>query len=162
MPVPSPAPGPGQLTNLPQQDPLLFNNNNDNNSADETRSGGVKLKINHGTFISPKYNHTQPSSSSSYSYTHSLHVKQSLYLFLERYSDELFAAALLLMIPIAIGVVELAEHIGRSMAVEEFPERGREKRRLASLKEREEWVLRRKERERRLERSRSWWKLSRP
>ncbi|KAL4781798.1 glycoside hydrolase superfamily [Aspergillus varians] len=117
------------------------------------------LEINHGSFIYADKPRTQSSASSNY--THALHTEQSPYILLERYSDELFAAGLLLLVPITLGIVELADCLARSLSVEEFPDRGRDKHRIESLKEREEWVLRRKEREIKIEESRSWWKWSR-
>ncbi|KAL3464352.1 hypothetical protein BJX64DRAFT_254775 [Aspergillus heterothallicus] len=115
------------------------------------------FQIDHGMFI--ERNLSQVSSNTSYA--HALKNEELTYRLLERYSDELYAAGLLLLVPIALGIVELAERISRSMSAEQFPERGREKRRLESLQERELWVLRRKEREIKLERSRPWWKWSR-
>ncbi|KAL2850745.1 hypothetical protein BJY01DRAFT_209645 [Aspergillus pseudoustus] len=115
------------------------------------------LQIEHGMFIERDLS-TVPSNSS---YIHALKNEQSVYRLLERYSDELYAVSLLLLVPIALGIVELAERLSRSMSVEQFPERGREKRRLESLKEREQWVLKRKEREMKIKKSQSWWKWSR-
>lgn len=130
----------------------------ENTQANPESGQASGLEINHGTFIQADKPRVQPSDTSQ---THPLHTQESLYALLDRYSDELYAAGLLLLVPIAIGIVELLENLSRSMAVEEFPERGRDKHRLESLKEREEWVLRRKERELKIERSRSWWRCSR-
>ncbi|KAL2831143.1 glycoside hydrolase superfamily [Aspergillus cavernicola] len=137
--------------NQQHQQPLLESNVHESNPVSS-------LEISHGTFIHANKTHEPPDSG----YTHALHDEQLLHLLLEHYLDELFAVGLLLLIPITLGIVDLAEHLSRCMLVEEFPERGRDKHRLKTLKERDEWVLRRKEREMRLERSRSWWKCSRP
>ena len=144
----------GLLNSSPSlQQPLL-----QNTQANPGSEPASAFEINHGAFIHADKPRVQPHNTS---YAHTLHMKESMYALLDRYSDELYAAGLILLVPIVIGIVELLERISQAMAVEEFPERGRDKHRLESLKEREEWVLRRKEREKRIERSRSWWRCSR-
>ncbi|KAL4873594.1 hypothetical protein BDV12DRAFT_192577 [Aspergillus spectabilis] len=115
-------------------------------------------KSSHGVFININNTHVHTPDGN---YTQALHASQTPYLLIDRYSDELFALGLLLLVPITLGIVELADRVSRSFSKEEFPDRGRDKRRLESLKEREEWVLRRKEREIEVEKSRSWWRCSR-
>ncbi|BCS22837.1 uncharacterized protein APUU_31063S [Aspergillus puulaauensis] len=138
--------------------PFLQQSLLENAQANPESGQALGLEINHGAFIHADKPRVQPPDTS---HTQTLHLKESLYALLDRYSDELYAAGLLLLVPIAIGIVELLEIVSQSMTVEEFPERGRDKHRLESLREREEWVLRRKEREMKVERSRSWWRCSR-
>ncbi|KAL4884764.1 hypothetical protein BJY04DRAFT_170313 [Aspergillus karnatakaensis] len=116
------------------------------------------LKISHGTFVNANITNAHTPTED---YTQTLHASQTPYNLLDRYSDELFALCLLLLVPITLGIVELADRLLRYLSVEEFPDRGRDQRRLESLEEREEWVLRRKEREVRVEKSRSWWRCAR-
>lgn len=116
------------------------------------------LRINHGTVINANKSriaHEKPS------YNYALQIEKSPYCLLERYSDELFAIGLLLLVPITLGIVEAVDWFSRSITVEQYPERGREKHRMGSLRERKAWVLKRKERESKIKQSRSWWKSSR-
>ncbi|KAL4941632.1 hypothetical protein BDV06DRAFT_177841 [Aspergillus oleicola] len=119
------------------------------------------LKINHGTFIPTNKSRIQPHHHPlNASYTIALNTQQSSYQIFERYADEFFALGLLLLVPITLGLVELAERFARSLSVEEFPERGREMHRVGSLEKRTEYMLRRKEREMQVEKTRPWWKWS--
>ncbi|KAL4991473.1 hypothetical protein BDW68DRAFT_142355 [Aspergillus falconensis] len=119
------------------------------------------LKTNHGTFIPADKDKSRATSPNSTSYILALQTEQAPYHLLERYSDALFALGLLLLVPLTLAIVELAERLFRCMSVEEFPQRGREKQRIESLQEREEWAFRRKERDIKSELSRPWWKWSR-
>ncbi|RDW86240.1 uncharacterized protein DSM5745_02882 [Aspergillus mulundensis] len=149
----------------PIQQPLLENkdayaNAESAESAESKR--GFGLRINHGTFIPMDRNRSlaQPPNA-TITYIDALHAEQEPYRRLERYAGALFALVLLLLIPITLMIVEVAECLLRSISVEEFPERGREKERVESLQDREEWVLRRLQREVKIERSRRWWRWSR-
>jgi hypothetical protein len=116
------------------------------------------LKINHGTIIPASKERTQATATNSTpSYIHALQTEQAPYLLLARYSDSLFALGLLLLVPITIGIIELAGRLFRCISVKEFPERGRETQGIESRQEKK-WALRQKEREIRSERSLPWWK----
>ncbi|KAL4906813.1 hypothetical protein BDW74DRAFT_149672 [Aspergillus multicolor] len=143
----------------PAQQPLLDNKDTSTNAESTESKRGFGLRINHGTFIPADRNrsYTQPPNTTM-TYIDALHAEQEPYRRLEQYSGVLFALALLLLIPITLVIVEFAECLFRSMSIEEFPERGREKERIVSIQDREVWVLRRLQREVESERSRSWWK----
>ncbi|KAL6237056.1 hypothetical protein BDW75DRAFT_249527 [Aspergillus navahoensis] len=138
-----------------QQQPLF------QTKATNAESKRSSLKINHGTFITADKDKSRATSPKSTSYIHILQAEQTPYRLLEQHSDAVLALGLLLLIPLTLAIVELAERLFRCMLAEEFPERGREKQRIESVQEREEWALRRKEREIKSERSRLWWRWSR-
>ncbi|KAL4975178.1 glycoside hydrolase superfamily [Aspergillus desertorum] len=144
------------LTSSLQQQPLF------ESKATIVESKRFSSKIQHGIFILADKDKPQGTSQDSTSYIHALQTEQAPYRLLERHSDALFALGLLLLIPLTLGVVEMAERLLECMAAEQFPERGREKQRIESLLEREKWTFRRKEPENKSERrSRSWWRWSR-
>ncbi|KAL4805589.1 hypothetical protein BDV18DRAFT_21794 [Aspergillus unguis] len=138
------------------QQPLL--ETPDNSKSELISERKFVETINHGTII---YAHKSRIAYPRPSYTYTLNTEQSAYSLLARYSNELFAIGLFLLVPITLGLVEFAERLARSMTVEEFPERGREKCRMGSLRERKVWMVKRKEREMKTGKSRPWWKSSR-
>ncbi|KAL4800557.1 hypothetical protein BDV19DRAFT_384370 [Aspergillus venezuelensis] len=151
--------------------PTTINNgiSNSNSNFDTPSSSSAQafptLKINHGTFIPPSNKNISqikplpPVRTLNASYTIALNTSQSPYQFFERYADEFFALGLLLLVPITLGLVELAEWFARSMSVEEFPERGRDVARIGEGM-RGEWLAKRKEREMTVEKHKPWWKVS--
>ncbi|KAL4754836.1 hypothetical protein BDW72DRAFT_165481 [Aspergillus terricola var. indicus] len=117
------------------------------------------LKINHGTIIPANKERLRATATDSTpSYIHALQTEQAPYHLLARYSNALFALGLLLLVPLTIGIIELAGRLSRCMSVEEFPERGREMHRIKSLQEGEEWALQREKREIKSERSLPRWR----
>ena len=63
------------------------------------------------------------------------------------YSNALFALGLLLLVPLTLGIIELAGRLFRCVSVDECPERGREKQGTESHQEIEEWAFRQRERD---------------
>ncbi|KAL4757417.1 glycoside hydrolase superfamily [Aspergillus foveolatus] len=101
------------------------------------------LRIYHGTIIPANKERTRATATNSTpSYIHALQTEQAPYNLLARYSDALFALGLLLLVPLALGIVELAGRLFRCISVDECPERGREKQGIESLQEKEEWAFR--------------------
>ncbi|KAL4924564.1 uncharacterized protein BDV17DRAFT_209252 [Aspergillus undulatus] len=153
-----------ELNPSSQQQPLTnFLEITNTESTSKRESSPVSprtLRINHGTFVHANKSRTE-SRHSNASYAVALQSQQSSYRLLERYFDELFALGLLLLVPITLMLVELAERFCRALSVEEFPERGRDMQRIGSLEKRAEWLLRRKEREIQVEKTMRWWKGSR-
>lgn len=117
------------------------------------------LKINHGTIIPANKERTQATATTSTpSYIHALRIEQAPYHLLARYSNALFALGLLLLVPLTLGIIELAGRVFRCVSVDECPERGRKKQGIESHQEIEEWAFRQREREIKSDRSLPRWK----
>ncbi|KAL4949457.1 hypothetical protein BDW69DRAFT_188288 [Aspergillus filifer] len=153
--------------------PTIINNGVANHNFETPSSSSIQsvptLRINHGTFIPPankNISQIKPlppvqTQTLNASYTTALNTSQSPYRIFERYADGFFALGLLLLVPITLGLVELAERFARSMSVEEFPERGRDVTRVGEGM-RGEWLAKRKEREMTVEKNKPWWRMTLP
>ncbi|KAL5361286.1 hypothetical protein BJX96DRAFT_176099 [Aspergillus floccosus] len=106
----------------------------------------------HGAFINTGTERTD--------YMRALRKAQQPTTLLNRYEHELLALGLLLLVPVTIGIVELAESIGRHYADEAYPERGRDRQRWEG-RERRQHMQMRSEREKMVSDERRWWKRCR-
>lgn len=106
----------------------------------------------HGAFINTGAERTD--------YMRALHNAQQPTTLLNRYEHELLALGLLLLVPVTIGIVELAESIGRYYADEAYPDRGRERHRWEGRARHQHQQMRR-EREKMVCDERRWWRRCR-
>ncbi|KKK24477.1 hypothetical protein AOCH_005829 [Aspergillus ochraceoroseus] len=142
---------------LQLQHPLSVINNSPISAfpSDSRSDSETTLRITHGTFIT----HARDNNRNGHTHTHTLRTAQSPFRWLDRYADELFAAGIFLLVPIALAIVEVAERLARRLSVEEFPDRGRETHRCMTAEERQKSLLARQEREKKAQNC--WWKTTR-
>ncbi|KAL4897529.1 hypothetical protein BDV59DRAFT_45954 [Aspergillus ambiguus] len=112
----------------------------------------------HGAFVN--INYTQHADGLTGHYMETLRKSQLPTTLIDRYSHELVALGLLLLVPVTLGVVELAEYIGRYYSEEEYPNRGRERQRWLGS-EREKHTEMRTQREKKVYEERRWWRRCR-